>query len=155
LRRRKGGFHHVPGVHIADVEMVGDPPKGSSGMQMEDLRQRTLAEAQRAPETPNPKLLRLRIVNFHRKNPGLSLIVGDGNSMQVVGEVVSLDGGPALGTFTASVHGGYMVNGVIGAVMAANAGKSDVERKLDAEAARAILEKIYGAKAWKRMARGG
>jgi hypothetical protein len=80
--------------------------------------------------------------------------VGDGNSMEVQSEVVNPNDGAPMGTFSASVHDGYMVNGIIGAAMAASADKDLVQQKLDIEAARAILEKIYGAMAWKRMTRG-
>ena len=43
-----------------------------------------------------------------------------------------------------------MVNGIIGFVVAASTNLDDAKRRLDAEAANAILEKIYGTKTWKQ-----
>jgi hypothetical protein len=134
--------------HIAAVEAVGPLPAESSPEQLEDLRARTAAVSAFVPETSNPRLLRLRIVRYHLKNAGMSIILGDSNNMTVSAEVLSMDGSSSMGTFQATVMSDAMVNGVVGAIIAAGQKESKVMRELDAEAANEILEKIYGTKTW-------
>lgn len=135
--------------HIAGVEAVGPLPAESSPEQLEDLRARTEAVSAFVPETGNPRLLRLRILRYHLKNAGMSMILGDSNNMTVSAEVLSMDGSTSMGNFQATVMSDVMVNGVVGAIMAAGQKEDKVMRKLDAEAANEVLEKIYGTKAWK------
>jgi len=134
--------------HIAKVEAMGPPPKDSSDAQLRDLRDQTIMLGSRVPATNNPYLLRLRIVNFHQKNPALSILIGDSNNLTVSGEVWSLDGKTLKGTFKSTAMTDYVVNGLIGAAIAAGTSVNDVEHKLDAEAANGILEQVYGTKVW-------
>ena len=122
---------HEP-FHIATVQALGPPPKDSSDAQLRDLRDQTSALGARVPQSNNPYLLRLRIVNFHQKNPALSLLVGDTNSITVSGEVWSLDGMVLKGTFKSTAQTDKMVNGLIGAAIAAGTSTNDVVRKLEA-----------------------
>jgi hypothetical protein len=135
--------------HISSVETVGPPPAGGNQAQLDDLRKQTTAMAARVPRTQNPYLLRLRVVSFHKKNPGLAIIVGDSNNMTVSGEVTSLDGSRKLGTFTSTVLNESAVNGVIGAAMAASTSTDEAIRALNNDAADQLLEQVYGTKAWR------
>lgn len=135
--------------NIAKVEAYGPPPSESSDAQLRDLRNQTAALAARVPKTDNPLLLRLRILSFHKKNAGLSLLVGDSNNMEVSGEILSLDGTTPMGTSAVSIKQDFAINGILGAAIAAGSTTNEVERRLDAEAANAVLERIYGTKTWK------
>ncbi len=138
--------------HIAEVQAVGPLPSGTSEWQLEDLRRETASLATLVPETGNPRLLQLRILGFHKKSPGMSFIVGDSNWIDVSGVVMSLDGGQSLGSFTAHVSTDAYVNGIIGATVAATESNTDAARELNDKAASAILEKIYGTRAWNAWA---
>jgi hypothetical protein len=134
--------------HIASVQALGPPPKDSSDAQLRDLRDQTIALGARVPQSKNPYLLRLRIVNFHQKNAALSLLVGDTNNITVSGEVWSLDGTTLKGRFTSTAQTDIAINGLIGAAIAAGTSTNDIVRRLDNEAANGILEQVYGTKAW-------
>jgi hypothetical protein len=135
--------------HISSVETVGPPPAGGNQAQLDDLRKQTMAMAARVPRTKNPYLLRLRILSFHKKNPGMAIVLGDSNNMTVSGEVTSLDGSRKLGTFTSTVSNDGAVNGVVGAVLAANTSTDEAIRALNNDAADQLLEQVYGTKAWR------
>ncbi|MFN0192046.1 MAG: hypothetical protein ACKVP5_08735 [Aestuariivirga sp.] len=139
--------------HIAQVEAVGPLPQGVSEWQLDDLGRQTQALAGLVPETGNPRLLRLRIAKFHQKNPGMSFLVGDSNNMTVSGEVLHPDNGGSLGTFTVRVSTDVCLNGIIGTAIAANTQHHEAAGRLNVEAGSAILEKIYGTKAWKAWTR--
>jgi hypothetical protein len=135
--------------HISSVEAVGPPPAGGSAAQLADLRDQTMAMAARVPRSKNPYLLRLRIVSFHKKNPGLAIVVGDSNNMTVSGEVTSLDGSRKIGTFTSTVSNDSALNGVIGAAIAASTSTGEAQKSLNRDAADQLLEQVYGTKAWR------
>lgn len=135
--------------HIAEVEAVGIPPGDGSVEQLHDLRTKTRAMAAYIPATDNPRLLRLRILSFHKKNPGMSFLVGDSNNMDVSAEVVSMDGSAVMGRFQVNVANDMVLNGVVGAAIAASKTDVEVQRELNTKAASTILEKIYGKKLWK------
>jgi hypothetical protein len=139
--------------HIAHVEAVGPLPEGVSEWQLADLEQHTQMLARYVPETGNPRLLRLRILRFHQKNPGMSFLVGDSNNMMVSAEVLYPDVTGSLGTFTVRVSTDGYVNGIIGAASAANTQHHAAARRVNSEAASAVLEKIYGTKAWRAWTR--
>ena len=138
--------------YIARVEVMGTPPKESSDAQLRDLREQTIALESRVPPTNNPYVLRLRIVKYHQKNPALSLLIGDSNSLTVSGEIWSLDGKTPMGQFSSTAATDQYVNGVLGAVIAAATTTNEVQRKLDGEAANEILEQVYGTKQWRAWA---
>jgi hypothetical protein len=140
--------------HIADVQAVGPAAPGVADWQAEDLRQQTMAYAAFVPATANPRILRVRIVNFHKKNPGLSLLVGDANRMEVAADLMSADGTQSMGTFSAAVTTDAYVNGIIGAGLATDQSAEEAARKLDQAAGAALMEKIYGTKAWKSWSKG-
>jgi hypothetical protein len=135
--------------HIASVEVAGPVPEDASEEQLSSLREMTATNALRVPETANPRLLRLRIKQYHKKNPGMSLLVGDANHMTVVADLMDMSGTSTMQSAEIQVNSDSMVNGVIGAVVAAGANDSKIQNHLNAEAADAIMEKIYGKKVWK------
>lgn len=135
--------------HIAEVEAVGLPPGDGSQEQLMDLQAKTKAMTAYIPRTDNPRLLRLRILSFHKKNAGMSLMVGDSNNMDVSAEVLNMDGSAVMGRFQVNVANDVMLNGVLGAAVAASKTDVEVQRELNTKAANTILEKIYGSKLWK------
>ena len=138
---------------IAKVQVWGPPPAGSSDAQLKDLSDKVTALNSRVPSTNNPVLLSLRITKFHKKNPGISLIVGDANTMELTGTVMSLDGKTQMGTSVIQVQQGGEINGVIGMVAAATTSDEFATHALDQKAANELLEKVYGTKAWKSWER--
>jgi hypothetical protein len=149
----KPAVSSVEPFHIADIQVVGPPPEGVTEWQMADLRYQTASYAKLVPETANPRLLRLSITHFHKKNAGMSFIVGDANRLGVSAEVISLDGEQVIGRFAAQVETDGYVNGVIGATMAGLQDRNEAAQGLNRKAASAILEKIYGTKTWKAWAK--
>jgi hypothetical protein len=145
----KPAVNSVEPFHIAEIEVVGPTSADVTEWQMADLRYQTASYAKLVPETANPRLLRLSVTHFHKKNAGMSFIVGDANRLGVLAEVMSLDGEQAIGRFTAQVETDGYVNGVIGATMAGLQDRNKVAQDLNRKAAPAIFEKIYGTKNWK------
>ena len=134
--------------HIAKVEAWGPSADGSSDAHLRDLRDQTRQLAALAPRTNNPLLLRLWIEDFHQKDPGRSLVIADDSTLKVYGEVFSLDGQQQMGAFSVKLMQDYWPNGIAGAILAATAKTDEVQSRLDAEAANALLEKIYGSQDW-------
>lgn len=135
--------------HIEAVEVIGPPPKDGSEEMLMGLRAETLAKASYTPRTDNPRMVRLKITQYHKKSPGISLIVGDSNYMIVVGEVWTIDGATWLTNFEVRVDTDQAINGLIGAAVAAVKKDEKVEQQLNQKAADRVLEKVYGTKAWK------
>lgn len=79
----------------------------------------------------------------------MSLLLGDSNNMTVSAEVLGMDGTSVMGNFQVTVANEEMVNGVLGVAVAIGQNEDKVRRKLDAEAANAVFEKIYGTESWK------
>ena len=150
----KPAVSSIEPFHIAKVEVVGPLAKDVAEWQMADLQQQTETFAHFAPETAAPRLLRLRIQRFHKKNPGMALLVGDSNNMTVDGEVFTMDGSVAIGRFSVTVTSDVYINGIIGAIAADIQKRDDVALDLNRKAGFDILEKIYGTKAWKIWTRG-
>jgi hypothetical protein len=133
--------------HVAEVQVVGTGAPG----QLEDLRGKTLLAAARVPVTNNPVLLRMQIARYHEKNPAMSLLVGDSNSIEIVVSVIQPQSGTVISQFrTVSTVDGA-VNGVIGAVMAATSNENKVMARLNSQAANDILEHVFGSSVWRHV----
>jgi hypothetical protein len=135
--------------HIASVEMIGD----SSSMQLQDLGHKVKQDTRLVPQTDNPKNLRLTIISYHKKNGGMSLLVGDANSLTVLVEVSDPATGAVVSRFNSVVTSDAMINGVIGAIAAASSSDEKVQANLNTLAARDIMEHLYGSKAWRQFER--
>jgi hypothetical protein len=136
-------------VKIIAVQTSGNGLPG----QLEDLQQKTMNLAARVPKGGDMVVLRLQIENYHLKNPGMSLVVGDANRMTVDVQVVAQNSEAVISRFkTVSSVDNYL-NGPIGAVIAATANKEKVMYQLNSKAADDILERIYGTKVWKTLGR--
>jgi hypothetical protein len=136
-----GGPIYVASVSVAD--QVESP-------QMRDLQAKVMAEARLAPQTDNPKNLRLTIIDYHKKNAGLSLIVGDSNKLNVQVEVIDPSTNSVISKFNSFATTDAYVNGVIGALVAGTSDDQKVQAQLNTVAARDIMEHLYGSKAWKQ-----
>jgi hypothetical protein len=135
--------------HIETVEMMGP----GTSMQLQDLGHKVKADTRLVPQTQNPKNLRLTILNYHKKNGGMSLLVGDRNSLNVLVEVVEPTTGDVVSRFNSAVSSDAMINGVIGAIAAAASSDEKVQASLNTLAARDIMEHLYGSKMWHQFER--
>jgi hypothetical protein len=135
--------------HIATVQVAGH----SFTPQLQDLQAKVQNAASHVPLTNNPKTLRLHIAESHRKNPGMSLIVGDSNRLNILVEVFD----PATGTVETRFNSITMldsaVNGVIGLVVSAVQDENNVDSRLDSAAVNDIMVHLYGSTAWEKFQR--
>jgi hypothetical protein len=136
--------------HIASVEAVGV----GTAVQLEDLRIRAMQAASRVPPTNNPMMLRIHITNYHEKDPGLALLIGDANKLEVFAEVIQPASGTVVSQFRSVTTDDAAINGVIGAVMAATANENKTMARMDTKAANDIMEHIYGSKVWRSLMGG-
>lgn len=130
--------------HIVSVEMMGSEYTS----QMRDLGTKVKAETRLIPQTNNPKKLKLTIVNYHKKNPGMSLIVGDSNNLNVLVQVVDAASGTVEAQFNSVTATDQYINGVIGFIGSAATSNNEAEARIDTAAARDIMEHLYGSKTW-------
>jgi hypothetical protein len=130
--------------HIVSVEMMG----AEYTPQMDDLGSKVKAETRVIPQTDNPKKLKLTIVNFHKKNPGMSLLVGDTTNMNVLVQVVDAASGTVQAQFNSVTSTDQYINGVIGMVASAATSDSEAEARIDTAAANDIMQHLYGKKVW-------
>jgi hypothetical protein len=136
-------------VQIVDVEASGNGLPG----QLEDLRQNTLQLAARVPAGGDPVILQVQIVDYHLKNPALSLLLADSNRIVVDVQVVSQSSRTVISHFKSASSVDVFINGPVGAIMAAAANKEKVMLHLNRQAANDILEHVYGSKVWKSLGR--
>jgi hypothetical protein len=136
-------------IHIVAVQMVGDGLPG----QLVDLQQKTMALAAALPDQGTPLVLRLQIADYHLKNPAMSLLVGDAHRMSVNVDVLSQESGAVVSRFRSTTLVDGMMNGAIGAVIAATANKDKVMYQLNTKAADDVMEHVYGSKVWKSFRR--
>jgi hypothetical protein len=136
-------------IYVASVGVAGQV----ESPQMRDLQAKVMAEARRAPQTDNPRNLRLTIIDYHKKNAGLSLIVGDSNKLNVQVEVIDPSTNSVISKFNSFATTDAYVNGVLGAIVAGTSDDGKVQAGLNTAAARDIMEHLYGSKAWKKIAR--
>ena len=136
-------------IYIADVQAVGEGLPG----QLEDLQRKTMTLASALPQQGTPVVLRLEIVDFHMKDAGLSLLVGDAHRLTVNVQVLSQDSGSSISHFQSVTFVDGMINGAIGAVVAATADKERVMYKLNTHAADDVMERVYGSKVWRSFRR--
>jgi hypothetical protein len=136
-------------IHIVAVEMVGDGLPG----QLDDLQRKTMALAAALPDQGTPIVLRLQIADYHLKNAAMSLLVGYAHRVTVSVEVLSQDSGTVLSRFQTVTSVDGMINGAIGAVVAATANQGKVMYQLNSKAADDVMEHIYGSKVWKSFRR--
>lgn len=130
--------------HIVSVEMMGS----EFTPQMRDLGSKVKAETRRIPQTNNPKKLKLTIVNYHKKNPGMSLIVGDSNNLNVLVQVVDAASGTVEAQFNSVTSTDQYINGVVGFIGSAATSNDEAEARIDTAAANDIMVHLYGGKAW-------
>ena len=130
--------------HIVSVEMMGS----EYTPQMRDLGAKVKAETRLVPQTNNAKKLKLTIVNYHKKNAGMSLIVGDSNNLNVLVQVVDAASGTVEAQFNSVTTTDQYINGVIGFIGSAATSNNEAEARIDSAAARDIMEHLYGSKVW-------
>jgi hypothetical protein len=136
-------------IYIADVQAVGEGRPG----QLEDLQRKTMALASGLPQRGIPVSLRLEIVDFHKKDAGMSLLVGDANRLTVNVQVLSQDSGSIISHFQSVSLTDNFINGALGAVVAATADEERVMYSLNSKAAENVLERVYGSKVWRSFKR--
>jgi hypothetical protein len=136
-------------IYITDVQAVGEGRPG----QLEDLQRKTMALAAGLPQQGTPVALRLEIVDFHKKDAGMSLLIGDANRLTVNVQVLSQDSGSTISHFQSVSLTDSMINGAIGAVVAATSDEERVMSRLNSTAAENVMERVYGSKVWRSFRR--
>lgn len=144
----KGALWKHPPSHVNNIEVALTKPMGSPEL-VETLRVKTLREASRYGAVGNAKTLRVSVFQYHKKNPAMSFLVGDSNNISANVSVID----SATNTEDAkikitSIDDAY-VQGVIGAVVAAQTTDIEVEERLTTRFALDVLERVYGSKAAK------
>lgn len=111
----------------------------------EDVRVKTLRTAYRYSETGSEKILKVRITEFHLKNPVASILVGDNNRMWATTEVVDKASGKVEATFRSVATSKSLLNGVSGAIISVAQDPINVEQALASELAEQIMQDVYGS----------
>jgi hypothetical protein len=134
--------------HVNNVEVTLARPLGSPAL-AETLRAKTLAEASRYGAVGNAKTLRISILHYHKKNPALSILVGDSNN--ITAEVIVVDSTTLAEETKVKVTSldTVLLDGVVGAAIAISQTDAEVEEKLTTKLASDVLERVYGSKAAK------
>jgi hypothetical protein len=133
--------------HISMVQVAGH----TFTPQLQDLQAKMQGAVAHVPVTNNPKTLRLHIADYHTKNPGISLIVGDSNSVNVLVEVLDPASGSVETRFNSISSNDSAINGVVGLVVSAVQDQQDVERRLNSAAVNDIMVHLYGSTAWQKF----
>ena len=138
----------VPAFRVADVEVQVAPNAGAAGNPAAHVREHALAIAQqqnaRAPAGVPDRTVVVSVDRVHYKNAGMSLLVGSGNSMH--GSVRTRDRAGRATAATAVGHadvGSHMVNGIVGAVIAATSDRVAVDAKMAPAFARKAMARAY------------
>lgn len=116
-------------VDKVDVQLAGTVTSTKFG---EALKAKTRREATRFARAGKPHALRISVTDVHYKNAALSLLIGDGNRASAHVQVIDPDTGKVRNEFDASTAaiGSYVINGVVGAVIAVAQKKDDVDEQL-------------------------
>lgn len=144
----KPGEAYVKDVTVTAIASARNPVPGSFAPRLtEAVRQ----DVRRLPQTGAAKHLSITLTDYHLKNPALSLLVGDANYVKGTLTVTDLAGGPAkTAPFVVGNQG--QVNGVVGAIVAANQDPGLIEGVLVVQSSRKALENFYGSKLLKTYA---
>ncbi|WP_454812241.1 hypothetical protein [Labrys neptuniae] len=144
----KPGEAYVKDVTVTAIASARNPVPGSFAPRLtEAVRQ----DVRRLPQTGAAKHLSITLTDYHLKNPALSLLVGDANYVKGTLTVTDLAGGPAK-TAPFMVGNQGQVNGVVGAIVAANQDPGLIEGVLVVQSSRKALENFYGSKLLKTYA---
>ena len=132
--------------YIDRVEVVMQKPGGSVNL-AEDIRVKLLAEASRYNVTGRRKALKVFVRDLHFKNPAMSLLVGDDNTISAHVMVLDEKGNPQSSFEVSAMDRslGTKFNGVVGAVVAGTQNPIEVERRMADALASETLEKVYGS----------
>ena len=98
----------------------------------------------RAPREGEPKRLDVRVNSFRTKNPGMSLLIGDSNSM--TGTAAITGAGVTEWSEDIVVMSDVLLQGVAGAIIAAARQRDAVETGLAGRFAATVARLAYGGK---------
>ena len=112
----------------------------------EDVRVKTMKETAKISTRGQPKVVKISLNHFHAKNPGLSLLVGDANSMSASVTVVDGKSGKQDASFRVAVTDSGYLQGVSGAVLAGLDNPVDVEQRMATLIAKDVALNIFGPK---------
>ncbi len=132
---------HIGAVQIESLEVTPSasvPPDSDAVRRVQAYAQYRLGKQ----SAPNGRAVRvsLLITELHRKNPAMSLLVGDSNRIKAAMTISDADG-KILMRREVSAMNSVVINGVIGAVAAAASDKTET----DDELADALAEKVERA----------
>jgi len=131
-------------IRIQKVVVTKASPKMGTVNLAEAIRVKTVREASKYPQNGAAKIIKIKVENFHFKNPALALLTGDSNRMSAKGSVIDVATNKVDGTFDLGVQDSGMINGLIGAALAAGDKPSSVEQRLTTLLAHNIMANIYG-----------
>lgn len=133
-------------AHISRVQ-VSVAPNVSTERFAELVRARTTQQAARFGRAGAAKELRIVIQRHSYKNPAMSLLVGDGNFAGGRVAVVDVASGRVQGERDVGTVDSLVINGVVGAIIAAAQDKQKVDERLADGIARQALRSAYGSAA--------
>ena len=136
---------YKPGTpyYIEDVTVVASPGVLSPGTaeRIERDIENTVA---RAPREGAPKQLAVRVNGFRTKNPGMSLLIGDSNSM--TGTAAITGAGVTEWSEDIAVMSDVLLQGIAGAIIAAARQRDAVESDLAGRFGNTVARLAYGGK---------
>jgi hypothetical protein len=132
-------------VSVVQVEMKQDVAAPGFA---EQVSARSKREATRFGAAGAPKRVHVLVTGVHHKNPAMSLLVGDANHAQADVVVYDVATGRPQGQFRAATLDNGLINGVIGAAMAATQDKNEVNQRLAGGLAEEVMRGVYGDAAW-------
>lgn len=112
----------------------------------EDVRVKTMKESAKISARGQPKVVKISLNHFHAKNPALSLLIGDANSMSASVTVVDGKTGKQDASFRVAVTDSGYLQGVSGAVLAGLDNPVDVEQRMATLMAKDVALNIFGPK---------
>jgi len=139
-------------IHIIDVEVTIAPDVVTTSSFSERFRNVLMhyATAYNAENRGRVEgyILKINVTGLHYKNPLLSLLVGDANSLSTESFVIDPENGNVLRQYKSNHVDGAsaILNGISGAVLSASIGKEAPEKTLMLGIAKPIMIKAYAGK---------
>lgn len=145
-----GHMSASPASYVAEANVVDATGEASASFPQE-VRAKTLEEGSRFGFQGAPKRLDITVTQLHKKNPVLSALVADSNSVSATVAVTDMTSGAAEGGFKVTALDSYALNGVVGAVQAVAQDQAEFEGRIAGDLARETMVQMYGTQAAKRV----
>lgn len=130
-------------VTSIDFTAVGAIPPDSNVMSALPYFAKARMQA-RSSASGKPVDVDVLVLELHRKNPAAALLVGDANRLRAVISVTD-DKGKLLIKREHTAMSNVVINGIIGAVVAAGANPAQVDQDLAKQMATTLEQSVFGA----------